>query len=49
MATVGIDDLAAAVVKELTEYSQDVTDGLKKRSSRWRRSASRKYSRIALC
>lgn len=30
MAAIGIDDLAAAVVKELTEYSQDVTDGLKK-------------------
>lgn len=30
MAKVSINNLADAVAKELTEYSQDVTDGLKK-------------------
>lgn len=30
MAKVSVNDLADAVAKELSEYSQDVTDGLKK-------------------
>lgn len=30
MANIKIDDLASTIAKELTEYSQEVTDGLKK-------------------
>lgn len=29
MATVKVEDMASVIVKELEEYSQDVTDGLK--------------------
>ena len=30
MANIKIDDLASAITKELTEYSQEVTDGIKR-------------------